>query len=180
MDNYATHQLVLLEVLKRTSKPVLELGAGDYSTPQVHTHESKVLTIDDSQKWIDKYSGLKSRNHVFSCFNSKELQKFYENDKEQWGLVFVDNSTWEFRLWAINRYKDTADYMIIHDTNYSASENIFGKVINGKRSFNEHFKHWIEFLPENYTKDSPATLLASNKFMLKDIVIQGMIPIFKS
>ena len=180
MDNYATHQLVLLEILKRTNKPVLELGAGHFSTPQVHTHKSKVLTIDDSQKWIDMFSSLKSQTHVFCCLNSVELQKFYDNDTEQWGLVFVDNSTWEQRMGAINKYKDTADYMIIHDTNYSAGEGIFGKVIGSKRDFSSHFKYWTEFLPENRTGDSPATLLASNKFNLKDIVIKGMIHIFKS
>ena len=33
MDNYGSHRLVLAEVLKRTTKPILELGAGDFSTP---------------------------------------------------------------------------------------------------------------------------------------------------
>jgi hypothetical protein len=184
MDNYSTHQLVLLEVLKRISKPILELGAGDYSTPQIHNHGGKILTIDDSQQWVDKYINLKSKDHTFCCFDNIQLQKFYDNDDEQWGLVFIDNGTWEARNGAVKKYKDVADYVILHDCDYYPKMSTFGREIRpmnfrardmGERNYNDIFKYWVEFFVQGWKSEYPPTLVGSNKIDLKDLAVEGMI-----
>jgi hypothetical protein len=183
MDHYSTHQLVLLEVLKRISKPILELGAGDYSTPQIHAHGGKILTIDDSREWIDKYSKLKTKSHAFCCFDNIQIQKFYDNDREDWGLVFIDNGTWEARNGAVKKYKDTADYVIMHDCDYYPKMSTFGKEIHpmnfkardmGIRTYSDIFKYWVEFFVQGWKEQYPPTLVGSNKINLKDLVVEGM------
>lgn len=185
MDSYATHQLVLLEILKRTSKPVLELGAGDYSTPQIHDiAKGKIITIDDSKEWLDKYIHLKTINHKFFYYNKEKLEAFYDNDNIQWGLVFVDNGTWDARNKAVKKYKDTADYIILHDCDYYPKMSEFGKEIEpmnfrarnmGIRTYDDVFKYWVEFFVQGWKTQSPPTLVGSNKICLNDLVIDGMV-----
>jgi hypothetical protein len=180
IDPYSTHQLVLLDVLKRTSKSILEFGAGDYSTSQIHNvcKDRKIVTVDDSKVWLDKYSKLETKNHKFVFIeNEEELQTFFARDKVNWGLVFVDNGTWKSRILVINRYKNIADYIIVHDCDYFPNNGFFGEIVRNveKRTYDKVFKYWIEFFVEDCEKGSPPTLLGSNKIDLKDIEIKGMI-----
>lgn len=180
IDPYSTHQLVLLDVLKRTSKPILEFGSGDYSTPQIHEicNNRMVITVDDSKVWLSRYCLLETELHKFVFVeNEKELQTFFAKNKTDWGLVFVDNGTWHSRILTINKYRNTADYLIIHDCDYFPNNGFFGEIIRnvGKRTYDKVFKYWIEFYVEGSDKNSPPTLLGSNKIDLKDIEIEGMI-----
>jgi hypothetical protein len=101
---------------------------------------------------------------------------FFKIDPIKWGVVFVDcgGGIWTGRKAAIEKYKEVVDYVVVHDTEYSAVQGYFGKVVDGKRDFSDTFKYWIEFQPVNMT-DVPATVLASNKIDLKDIEIEGVV-----
>jgi len=174
MNLYGSHLPILLEVLKLTDKPVLELGAGDNSTRQINAYaKGNITTIEDTKEWLAQYGDLESERHTLLLMSEKEMVAFFEKDLTEWGLVFVDSHAWEGRVAAINKYKDTADYIVIHDVEYSLSENIFGKMIKGKRDFGEAFKQWIEFIPNTYR--GPHTLLGSNKKNLKGIEAKGLI-----
>ena len=185
MDNYGSHRLVLAEVLKRTTKPILELGAGDFSTPLIHieTKSKKIVTIDDSKMWLSKFWRLETDWHKLMVLDEEETMEFYKKDNVKWGLVFIDNSTWELRFAAIMKYKDIADYIILHDCNYYPDNNIFGATtekINvkfrrkGVRDYSDVFKYWIEFFMHGYRMESPPTLLGSNTICLDDIVVNKM------
>jgi hypothetical protein len=187
--NYGTHQPVLLEVLKRITGPVLELGSGHFSTAQIHKAiSSKIITVDDNQSWVEFYKDLQTDNHQFLCYPDDRIKEFYDSDNETWSLVFVDNSTWVARAMAIEKYKDTADFVIIHDCDFISRAGYFGRdsnnnpdVIDGKRialgnrDYSDLFKSWIEFFPEYWTELSPPTLIGSNKIDLTDFEVEGMI-----
>ena len=189
-SGYATHQMVLLDTLKRVNKPVLELGSGEYSTVQIHNALKntfiKILTIEADKKWLEKYLHLKTDLHDLQQMVDSEIPKFYAKDKEEWGLVFIDNLTWEARSTAITKYKDVADYIVLHDCDaLPLYDKAFGDIITpinpeehdpGIRDYSKTFKYWIEFFVEDWKQWHPPVLLASNKVCLDNIQgIDGMI-----
>jgi hypothetical protein len=142
---YGTHQKILQEFILKTDNPVLELGAGDSSTMQIHEWtQNYILTVDDNETWLNKYIDLKCDRHDFAMLG--------EYEDKNWGLVFVDLSTQELRKEAILKYKD-ADYLVIHDGNYMFRDSFT------KDEFSSLFKYWKEF-----DELFPTTVVASNKF----------------
>jgi len=184
---WGTHQLVLFAALQKVNKSVLELGAGVFSTNQMHDilkdRGIKLLTIESDRKWLGKYKYLKTDLHDLRYI--KDIEKFYAEDTEQWGLVFIDNNytkdsdVWWGRKAAITKYKDIADYIILHDCDaVLINDNTFGKAIKpidpekhdpGIRDYSKAFKYWIEFFIDGWGRTKPPVLLASNKICLDDI-----------
>ena len=188
MNAIESHKSVLAVALKRVSRSVLELGAGDCSTPLIHStlegRNVKVLTVDDDHTWLSKYEHLKTEFHDFKCISHADIQKFYDNDNEPWELVFVDSGSWEARAAAIKKYREIADYLVIHDCNYLPENGIFGKILEpmhqktrriGKRDYSDVFKYWIEFSNwASRTELNPFTLIASNKINLRNFKVRRM------
>ncbi len=191
---YATHQLVLLDAVQRTNKSVLELGAGGHSTAQIHNalknQGIKFLTVESNKEWLSKYEHLKTDSHDLKYI--KDIEKFYAEDSVQWGVVFIDNNyakdsdVWWGRKLAVSRYKDVADYIVLHDCDaILINDGTFGKAIkpidpaahdSGVRDYSKTFKYWIEFFVDGWEQWHPPVLLASNKVCLDDIQgINGMI-----
>ncbi|MHA1309193.1 MAG: hypothetical protein ACTSQN_18140, partial [Candidatus Heimdallarchaeota archaeon] len=193
-SGWSTHQAVLFSILKKVNKSVLELGAGEFSTVQIHDalkdRNVKVLTIESDKEWLNKYEHLKTDLHTLQYI--QDIEKFYAKDNEQWELVFIDNNyTKDSDLWwgrksAISKYKDVADYIVLHDCDAILDkDNTFGEVIKpidpgkydpGVRDYSKTFAYWIEFFVDGWKQWHPPTLLASNKVCLNDIKsIDGMI-----
>ena len=148
----ATHQMILFEYARKTSKPILELGAGDSSTRQLHAvTDNLIVTLDDHLEWLVRYYDLRSDRHFF--IEVKDFLKYFEKDNDEWGLVFVDASTWEIRKAAIKKYTG-ADYVVIHDADY-----MFSAIM--KR---EEFAGLYKYFREYTSVGSPTTVVASNKF----------------
>jgi len=195
---WGSHKFVVEHIIKElTNKSVLELGSGDYSTKLIHDllndEKSKILTVDTDYSWLEKYLYLKNEKHDFKYFPIEEINSFFESDKNNWGLVFVDSGTWDSRLSAIMKYKDTADYVILHDCDYFANTKMIGETIKpvnqsendmGIRDYGKNiFKYWVELtLNDWYEYDSwiPPTLLGSNKHPLDNITVDNMIIINKN
>ena len=147
---YETHQKVLEEFIRKTDKPILELGAGDSSTRQIHEWTSNsILTVDDNEVWLNKFIDLKCDRHGFELLNDSVIDICSRID---WGLVFVDLSTQELRKKAILKFK-YADYLVIHDGNYMFRDSFT------REEFSELFSYWKEF-----DELFPTTVVASNKF----------------
>ena len=146
----ATHQPILIEYIQKTINPILEIGAGDSSTRQIHFGTAnEILTIDNESEWIEKYSDLKDERHNFILYS--DYKELFDKDNKKWGVVFIDALTWEIREYAIRKYINS-DYVIIHD-----SEWMFTHVIS-RDEFSKIYKYWKEF------KDLglPFTVVASN------------------
>jgi hypothetical protein len=181
---FGSHQNVLLKVLGMIKNPVLELGSGEYSTELIHNellHKNiGIVTVDHDSKWLGKYKYLSNANHRFVRCPVNRMPSFLSADKTNWGLVFVDFGNWDVRSLAVLKYKDTADYVVVHDCDYFPGNNIerrklFGTIeSSGKRNYSDTFKYWIEFLPVDANKGTPPTLLGSNKHDLNGIQIDEM------
>ena len=189
-SGWATHQMVLLDTLKRINKPVLELGSGNNSTIQIHNalknKNIRILTIEQDQKWLNKFTHLKSDLHDFKCIDDSNIQKFCDTDNENWGLAFIDCPTWDARKIALQKYSNVAEYVILHDCDAIViGDDTFGKEskridpVNhdpGIRDYSKTFKYWIEFFVDGWRRQHPPVLLASNKICLDNIKgVQGMI-----
>lgn len=188
INGWGSHQLVLLDVLKRVNKPVLELGIGNYSTKQIHDslidRNIEILSLECDADWVRKFLYLKNEKHRFHYYTEENIKDFYQNDNREWGLVFIDNSTWDARVAAIKKYKDVADYIIVHDCDALSTGGWMGRTIamldnkhkkKGLRDFSDIFRYWIEFFIDDWPGDHPPTLLGSNKIDLGDIRgIKGM------
>jgi hypothetical protein len=155
MRDDATHQPILLELIRHTHGPILELGAGLSSTEQIHNlaPDRKILTVDDNQEWLDNYKHLETSKHRFALF-SEDLFKIHGFS---WAVVLVDLSTWDQRLWAILQLRFYVDYMIIHDAQ--------------GRDLGKMFEFWREYRVTDFPM--PTTLLGSNLYELDAIYVEG-------
>jgi len=175
MDNYGTHQKVLFKAVELTDKNVIEFGAGDFSTPQLHELcKGRVLvTVENNADWLLKFMHLESDNHLL--YNSPNWIV-----PESWGVVFVDNGTWEARLEVIDRYRDKTDFMVIHDTEAMANWAIVEPAAAAKfaniTDWHVYFKYFAEFQDN---EGGPCTILGSNYIDISMIEIDGMKRIYR-
>jgi len=116
-STYGTHLPYLLEAVRRTTGPVLELGAGDGSTPVLHELCSMsgrlVVTVDCSMEWLVRYASLMNEQHRFEHKLDPSETEWLTKD---WAVVFVDHSPGETRRAAIARARERAEYIVVHDT----------------------------------------------------------------
>lgn len=128
MDNYGTHQRLLLRAALRTTGPMLELGTGWYSTPLLHEvamiQERTLFSHDNDRAWLAPMANIfRSDRHFFETLNRATWMY------RQWGLVFVDHGpTPETprndkgllnaldRAQAVLDLMDRTDVFVLHDT----------------------------------------------------------------
>ena len=126
---YATHIAPLVTAILATTGPVLELGAGDFSTPIMHAlcraQSRYLLTADTSMSWLDLFSDLDTPNHDFKYVpvyehggeeNPKAEMWDEIGGNREWGVVFVDHRPGQRRIVDILRLKHTAQIIVVHDT----------------------------------------------------------------
>ena len=98
-----------------TKGDVIELGTGDYSTPVLHeilkNTGRKIFSFDSDLGWLDFFTDLRTENH------SIELIKNWDNLQiKKCGVVFVDHAPALRRIIEIERFRDFADIIVVHDT----------------------------------------------------------------
>lgn len=117
---YATHQPVLIAVVKRLlhDRPVLELGCGSGSTPLLHELCCKtrsLVSVDNLQTWAEPFLESASPNHKFLTMGFDEIL-VADLGFTDWGLVFIDQGDWHSRGQCITHFKDSADFIVVHDS----------------------------------------------------------------
>ncbi len=143
MDGAATHYPILAACAVRTRGPVLELGAGDYSTPLLSLlcKGRKILTLDSDPKWLERFGDLKSDDHSFHLVSDWPGCPLIES--RQWGVAFVDNRPHHQRTPLIRRLKDRARFIVIHDTENNALYGYEEVLPEFKYRFDyKRFKQW--------------------------------------
>lgn len=119
-DHYATHLPILLKAVEETTGPVLELGAGDSSTAALHklcaAQGRLLVTVDNSAEYIEKFTHLMTDDHKFEHLVDPAETVWLMPSNLRWGVVFVDHAPGETRGKAIERARDNADYIVVHDT----------------------------------------------------------------
>jgi len=125
----ATHIPLLVRVFDISKGDVLEIGTGWFSTLALHwlAHVTKrtVFSYESKQHWYERALRYKSKYHKIIKVDSWDKLPV---DKH-WGLVFIDHSPEARRHVEVERFADSADYIVIHDTQPEDDEKYqFGKI----------------------------------------------------
>jgi hypothetical protein len=175
---FATHQPVLYEAATRVSKPVIEFGAGEGSTRMLHEicaeRGLELVTLDSDAEWLDRYrTELTTPTHSFRLVEDWNAE-IDEAEQRDWGLIFIDQGSWEARAETAKRLAHKADYLIVHDCDALPGMGLLGTQIRpvagpqdtGQRDYGDVFSSWREFFPPEpwpLPQTGPPTLLASNR-----------------
>lgn len=130
-DPYATHLPVLAaSVAMARPGPVLELGAGIFSTPTLHAictaTKRQLLTLDNDLAWIARFSSYRSAMHCV------ELVASWDDlgADTHWAVIFVDHGPAERRKVDIDKLREKCELMVVHDTEddrYGYPADLFAK-----------------------------------------------------
>jgi hypothetical protein len=157
-NQFATHQPLLIELLKNTSGNILECGCGEGSTRLIKQYlgkNRKLVSIESNKEWYDKYKHLEDDNHKLVYVNAsnddnditglKWTSFINENfSNTEFEIVFIDQSPWTARTHTLKYFINKAKYVVIHDVDYFPSAGKFGKIINVTRNGDKH-KYDIDF-----------------------------------
>jgi hypothetical protein len=120
-QKWMTHLPALFSALLTTTGPVLEIGAGNGSTPMLRAFcvaaEREFYSLEGNHDWA-----LACDSHFDPSYESLDRMA-----KQQWGVVFVDHAPEEYRVRVANLFKDSAEIIVIHDWS-SADTNAHGSV----------------------------------------------------
>lgn len=148
IQRYGTHIPVLIKIMEKTHGPVLELGSGFSSTPFLYwlcqDQNRLFVSFDNDKDWIQKVG------YPIECITDWDKTKI---DDTHWSVVLMDHRPAERRIIDIERLKDKADFIILHD-----SEPELDKFYLYRRVY-PLFKYRFD-----YTKFLPHTTVLSNFF----------------
>lgn len=127
IDVSATHQPYLIRAIQNTDGDVLELGTGFFSTDLIHhmliNTSRKIVSVEDNENWMSKFSHNKSTNHDFYLIE-RSIESWTdiidEYSKRTWGVVFVDQGYGEeiwrpTRNYAVRTLVNCCDFVVAHD-----------------------------------------------------------------
>ncbi len=139
----STYMPMLIRCIGATTKPVLECGSGLFSTPFLHWYCKErnipLFTYEDNQEYFPFAKQFRSKDHHV------RLTKDWEDiEKKHWGVVLIDQGEGQIgienRIKTAIALKDSADYVVLHDSQW---RNMYGEVF-------KHFKYrydWKECIP---------------------------------
>lgn len=157
-DLYASHLPILAKIVEKTNGPILELGMG-FSTTLLHTMckqtKRMVVSYENDRNWYEKFVGYNCDFHHIKYIEDWDS---IPSDYIDWSIVFIDHRPGKRRRTDALRFKDKADYILLHD-----SEPEQNKFFGYKKIYPE-FKYVYQ-----YTKTKPNTAVLSNFRDLKDL-----------
>lgn len=118
MDLYSTHQRLLVKYMMQTTGHVIELGAGNYSTPILHEIASAqgrhLTTVDNNPDWLNRFKVFESERHTLTLL--KSWDDFAVTEPH--GLAFVDHADPPShpRWLQVAKLLPMAGVIVIHDT----------------------------------------------------------------
>ena len=152
---YTTFIPILIKAVQLSNGPVLELGAGIFSTPLLHwlcAEENRwLLTCERNPEYFTWAKKFQSRTHKIKLIGDWDELKV---STIHWSVIFVDQDIHRDKI-AI-AFKDSADYIVLHDSNMESHYG-YDKVF-------AHFKYRYDW---KYNK--PWTTIVSNFKDLKNL-----------
>ena len=113
--DYSTHMPMVIKVVQMTTGPVMEMGAGIFSTPLLHwlcQGEGRLLlSYEDTEEYYQIARKFRSKNHIVRFVEDWDK---VEVDRH-WDVILIDHTTHRRKIDAI-RFKDNATYIILHDS----------------------------------------------------------------
>ena len=155
----STHFPVLLDIMKKSTGKIIELGGGLFSTPLLHwfNFESgrEIITYESYKHYYDFEKMFETKDHkVIFVKDFKDIKV-----EEHYGLVFIDHSVPKRRHTRGDdalRFKDSADFIVLHDAGVNP---------NPKYGYTEIYPHFKYVY--HWDKVYPHTTVCSNRFKFK-------------
>lgn len=124
-----THMSFLLTAVAHTNGPILEMGAGDYSTPLLHAVCSRdkrcVLSADTDRSLLFYFLDLQCNRHAFAYVPVYEDDWSLNPQPDQWdavgagihwSVVLINHRPGERRVKDIERLRPHTEIFVVHDT----------------------------------------------------------------
>lgn len=111
VDGWGSHLQLLKAAVDRTTGPILEIGAGDYSTPYLHEIAKTgrvVVTAEPPGEWLVRFDHLEAATHMFVPTLEHALSK-----KRRYDVALVDGGD---RAAAVRALRGRCRYVVVHDT----------------------------------------------------------------
>lgn len=148
----STHMPFLIEYVQKTKGTVIELGSGLFSTPLLHwlCFNRKLITYENYLHYYDFAKKFQSENHKINFVKDWSTEDF----PEHYSVVLIDhsiNSRKHTRGDDAIRFKDIADYIILHDA---------GEKSNPKYGYEKVYPHFK--YRKDWTGCRPHTTVLSN------------------
>lgn len=113
---WSTHMPVLINLFSRTDGPIMEIGAGVYSTPILHwlCHPTKRKLVSyendhDFIKFAKEYEAAYHSIRYIDDYRSIPIDNYYS-------IILIDHVGHHRGETAVH-LKDCADYIVLHDAN---------------------------------------------------------------
>lgn len=139
---YSTHMGILIKILQVSEGDVVELGAGPFSTPLLHwlckDMDRRLISYENDEEFYNFAKRFQSRLHRIRFIDDWNQL----DTKTHRGVVFIDHMPDSRRGTDTVRFKDSTDYIVLHDTD---CPDIFGY-----ENIWKHFKYiytWKECRP---------------------------------
>lgn len=131
----STHLAPLAGCVAHTDGPVIELGAGLYSTSVLHAicEGRELVTVDNDAGWLDRLRYLETDWHRFVAVDDWSTCDLLD---QKWSVAFVDQAPGWTRLPTIKRLRKGTELIVVHDAPADAR---YGSEI-------EPFRYRAEFL----------------------------------
>jgi len=119
---YGSHILALLPCYHWTQGPILEVGAGYYSTSllSLYSQTRYCRTLESDWHWLEKVRSFfpcsdlsENRGHEFRHVENYRDAVMEDRD---WDIVFIDQGDYDSRVETALRMKDKSRLVILHDT----------------------------------------------------------------
>lgn len=108
--SWCSHIPVLQQVLAASTGPVLELGAGLFSTPMLYW-----LCFDQGRE-LTSYDNNPDYTATLKKFNVNYIDDWDKVEVKPYSVVFIDQAPFERRHIDAARFANAADYVVIHDS----------------------------------------------------------------
>lgn len=147
---WGSHLPALMACVAASSGPVLEFGAGNYSTPCLRAVCSvmgrELVTVEKVDSWMDGFVAYASPTHSLLKLTPGLAESLA---KRQWGVVFIDDFP-DDRHARASMFFDSAQFMLFHDYNFPDMKPAFDAWLAGREC-----NHFV------YTLCGPHTLIVS-------------------
>lgn len=133
-NQYGTHFIPLTFAMLYTNGPILEMGAGHYSTPLLHLMSEKLnrklYTADTSRNWLEEFTEFENELHEFhyvpvydddwSLNPRPNMWDKFLDIENGWGVVFIDHRPGDRRKVDVANYAQKTQIVVVHDTEESS------------------------------------------------------------
>lgn len=113
LDKYSSHLPVLAACVAATKGAVVEIGAGIYSTPVLHgmclAAGRGLVTVENQVEWREFLAGYLRPGHAI-------VEQLGVLARGRWSVAFIDSDDFAEREAAIRAMAETAELIVVHDT----------------------------------------------------------------